>query len=270
MLIKNVLIKSGQKNNCFICLLLSKSMSESVVIWFWFEFRANTSCGDDRERRSEQSSETCQTTLLLVERFRHIQSYFEERRALPALAQHNRQSLSLECIHCMSITYTTLSLFQSDSTSTDLSDHYSDHYSTGHQFWYRLLAIVLIALIAIYVHLFGFNKSVVNRYLGSDSTLTESPNNLHIINEPLIPSKTWQQFVPRRRQMVEVVDHRMDMNYNTSQDGYMEQEEEWEREGLLYAIHWLFLLNWILVKSFLSLLRHPVIPSGRNNSERYV
>jgi len=32
--------------------------------------------------------------------------------------------------------------------------------------------------------------------------------------------------------MVEV-DNRLDMNYNNGQDGYMEQEEEWEREGLL-------------------------------------
>ena len=130
------------------------------------------------------------------------------------------------------------SLTDFDITAIDLIDE----YITGHQLWSRLLIVVFVVLIAVYIHSFGSknpNKSVEKSSVVCDwrqTTQTNKTINSDKNNKPLIERKTVPQFVLHSRQMVEVVDHRIGMNYQNSQDGYMEQEEEWEREGLLYAI----------------------------------
>ena len=132
------------------------------------------------------------------------------------------------------------SLTDFDITAID----FIDNYLTGHQLWSRLLIVVLVVLFAVYIHCFGSKKSVEKSSVVCDWRQTPHISdisnhktiNFDNNNKALIEPKTTAKFVLRRRQMVEVVDHRMDMNYGTNQDGYMEQEEEWEREGLLYAI----------------------------------
>lgn len=105
-----------------------------------------------------------------------------------------------------------------------------DHYFSGHDSWPTLVvSVLIIASAVVYLTLFNTNKQ---KHLFANNPNNAFDNNV----KQLIQPNTDSQFVcSRRRQMVEVVDSRLDMNYSNSQDGYMEQEEEWEREGLLYV-----------------------------------
>ena len=106
-----------------------------------------------------------------------------------------------------------------------------DQYFSGHESWPTfVLSLLIVASAVVYLTVFNTSKQ---KHLVDTQENNASDNN---INPPIEPKTEYQFLCTRRRQMVEVVDNRLDMNYSTSQDGYMEQEEEWEREGLLYAL----------------------------------